>query len=130
MRSLGGWLILITGVEIALLAIGVRQWGGTAVFAAIILTGLLGAYMSRREGRLVLQDVQMQLARGQVPAGSLLDGLCIFVGGLLLMAPGFLADITGFLLLLPATRPLAKLLLLKVLKRQIDKGRFTFYWRR
>lgn len=70
----------------------------------VLLTGLIGAALARYEGLRCIRQIQERLRRGEVPAGSLLDGLIILVAGALLITPGLLTDITGFLLLLPAVR--------------------------
>ena len=48
--------------------------------------------------------------------------LLVLVGGVLLMVPGFLTDIIGFLFLLPMTRPLARSLVAFFVARSI-RGR-------
>lgn len=128
-RWLGALFLIASGVEILLLVLAGKWLGGTALFTWIVLTGFLGGYMARREGQRVWQDAQYRMSRGEVPAGSLLDGLCIFIGGMLLIAPGLLADLAGLILLLPLTRPMAKLLLLRLIHKQIAKGRSSMYWR-
>ena len=45
---------------------------------------------------------------GQAPTRTAIDGAVILVGGLLLLAPGFLTDFLGFLCVLPLTRPLVR----------------------
>ena len=45
------------------------------------------------------------------PGKEVADGLLIVVGGTLLLAPGFLTDIVGLLLLIPPTRAIARSLL-------------------
>ena len=58
-------------------------------FALIIASGVLGAYFAKREGRKVLEYAKFEWSQGQLPAQQLLDGICIFLGGLLLITPGF-----------------------------------------
>lgn len=50
---------------------------------------------------------------GRVPGEAIVDGMCIFVGGVLLLIPGFITDAFGFLLLIPQTRHYFKALLKK-----------------
>ncbi|HZG58441.1 FxsA family protein [Paenibacillus sp.] len=111
------WLLLETG-----------QWiGFWQTFLLILLTGFVGAFLARREGRRVLEYARIELSRGTVPTSSILDGICIFAGGLLLLTPGFLTDATGFLLVFPATRTFFKGLLSRILQRGIETGRIRFF---
>ncbi|WP_409345305.1 FxsA family protein [Paenibacillus sp. MBLB4367] len=107
-----------------------RLIGGWQTFGLLLLTGFLGAYLAKREGRKVLRDAQQQISFGQMPAGSILDGICIFLGGILLMAPGFISDIVGFLLVFPVTRPAFKALILLLIRKQMAKGNRIMYFRR
>jgi UPF0716 protein FxsA len=43
-----------------------------------------------------------------VPTGHLADAALILMGGILLMMPGYLTDVVGFLFLLRWTRPFAR----------------------
>ena len=74
----------------------------------VVVTGIFGAYLARMEGLRVLYSVQKELNAGKMPTSQLLDGLLILVGGVLLITPGILTDIAGFVLVIPATRILIK----------------------
>jgi len=88
----------------------------------IILTGVIGAYLARLQGFLILRKIQTNLNQGIMPNNELLDGLMILVGGIVLLTPGFITDILGFLLLIPLTRSMIKLLVSKRLENTIKKG--------
>lgn len=121
-RILLAIFIIIPAIEIAgMIALG-HYIGGWSTFGLIVLSGFIGAYLAKREGRKVWEYAQYQLSTGQVPTASLLDGICVFLGGVLLISPGFLTDILGFLLVLPVTRPLFKALLYGIIQKQISKG--------
>jgi UPF0716 protein FxsA len=102
-----------------------RHIGGWATFGLLLLTGFVGAWLARSEGRKVWQQAQRQMEAGQIPGNSLLDGLCVLVGGLLLMMPGFISDIVGFTVLFPLTRPFYRLFLYRWVERKIRSGSFT-----
>lgn len=122
--------IVVPAAEIfVLFSIG-QLIGGWETFALILLSGFLGAYMSKREGKRVWEYAQHRLSRGEIPTDSILDGICIFTGGLLLLTPGFLTDLLGLFLVVPFTRPVAKLFIMRIIQRQIGRGNFHFYWRR
>ncbi len=70
----------------------------------VILTGAVGAYLARLQGLEALLKVKARLQQGEPPAEEMLDALIIFIAGIVLLTPGLLTDISGLLLLLPATR--------------------------
>ena len=71
-----------------------------------LITGLIGAFWARREGGAVLKNLVTELQSGEAPQKSLLEGACVLFGGLLLIAPGFVSDALGLLLIFPLTRAL------------------------
>ena len=70
----------------------------------VIVTGFTGAILARWQGTKVWQEIALELQQGRMPAESLVDGLLIFAAGLVLITPGLITDIIGFLLLIPVTR--------------------------
>ncbi|GAA3114085.1 hypothetical protein GCM10010466_01500 [Planomonospora alba] len=82
--------------------------GGPLTVALLIAGGLLGSWLVRREGRRAWRDLQAALQGGRMPDRELADGAMIVAGGTLLLTPGFISDIAGFLLVLPVTRPLMR----------------------
>lgn len=97
--------ILVPAVELALLAYIKDLTGSLALtFLIVILTGVVGAWLARREGLRCWRSVQQEISQGRLPADSLLDGLLILVAGALLVTPGVLTDCVGFALLLPPLR--------------------------
>jgi len=115
--------IIVPAVELALLIrIGV-YFGTLPTVALIIFTGVLGAYLARLQGLSVLARAQEQMSRGELPTGSLADGVMILVAGALLMTPGILTDTFGFLLLVPAFRARVKNFALARYRRAVDENR-------
>lgn len=115
-------LLLFTIVPICELII--LLWLGHALGALptlliILTTGAIGAFLARRQGAVAWTRVRETLARGELPAGEMLDAVMILVAGALLITPGVLTDITGFLLLLPAGRAALRRRLVAYFKRRI-----------
>ncbi|UJF34735.1 FxsA family protein [Paenibacillus hexagrammi] len=120
-RLLLALFIVVPAVELTLL-ITLGHWiGGWTTFALILLSGFLGAYFAKREGKKVWEYAKYEWSKGQMPTQQLLDGICIFIGGLLMITPGIVTDILGFLLVLPWTRPIFKVLLMAVLQKRIGR---------
>ena len=79
----------------------------------MVLTAVIGAVLARVQGLATLQRLQATMARGEAPASEMLEGALLLVGALLLLTPGFFTDALGFACLLPPSRRLLSLWLLK-----------------
>ncbi|MEH6993044.1 FxsA family protein [Neobacillus drentensis] len=122
MRYLALLIIGIPAIDIGVLLLSGKTIGFLPTIAFIIFTGVVGAYLAKREGLQTIKRVQEQLSYGQIPGESLLDGICILIGGTLLLTPGFITDLFGFLLLFPPSRKPFKILMIKALRKRIEKG--------
>jgi len=71
---------------------------------AVVFTAVLGAYLVRQQGISTFTKVQQSLARQELPAMEMLEGLCLLVAGALLLTPGFITDAIGFACLTPIIR--------------------------
>jgi len=91
-------------IEIALLIHVGDIIGGWNTVALVILSAFIGAYFVKREGINTLQTAQAKMQRNELPGKELVDGLMLVVAGVLLVTPGFITDIFGFLFALPGTR--------------------------
>lgn len=118
-------IILIPALEIGLFILSGKMIGTIPTVLLIILTGVLGAWLAKKQGLEVLRNAQQQMQYGQIPGAAILDGLCILIGGLMLLMPGFITDIAGLFLLIPFTRNKIKPLLQPVIRKIMDRNRFT-----
>ena len=115
--------IVVPAIELILLIKLGGMIGILATIAVIVITGALGATLARSQGLGVLRNVQNELARGGLPAGSLVDGVIILLAAALLMTPGFLTDIVGFSCLIPGLRAVLKRAAWKRLEKSVKEGR-------
>jgi UPF0716 protein FxsA len=122
--------VVAFGLELwGLITIG--SWiGGWNTVVLVILTGILGAWLARQQGMQVFRMVQHQLSRGQMPTDSLIDGVLILIGGILLLLPGFVTDVIGLVFLIPYTRMIIRYLLKRWLWNLISSGRVQLFFRR
>ncbi|NNC90796.1 MAG: FxsA family protein [Akkermansiaceae bacterium] len=100
-------LLLFILVPIAELAIFLTlgdKIGLGATLAIIILTGFLGAALTKSQGLRALERFRAASAKGTLPTTEIIDGLLILIAGAVLLTPGFLTDTVGFLLLVPPAR--------------------------
>ena len=79
--------------------------------------------MARSQGLRVLSRVREDVSAGEMPAGSLLDGVMILIASALLVTPGVLTDAFGFLCLIPAFRARVKRELMRRIERAVEEGR-------
>lgn len=97
-------LLLIPLLDVMLL-VAVATWIGTLpTVLLVVLTALVGMLLVRAEGRHTLRKIQQQAAQGDVPTDALLDGGLLLVSGTLLLTPGLVTDLVGFILVFPPTR--------------------------
>lgn len=123
-------LIVVPALELIVIFQMGKLIGGWSTFGLIIVTGFLGAWLARREGLKVWEQAQNQLSLGQLPGDSIVNGICVFTGGLLLLTPGLLTDVLGFLLVFPLSRPMFKGWIYSLLRKMADRGNTHFIWRR
>lgn len=83
----------------------------------IFLTAALGIYFVRQQGLSAFQKITYELQNQQIPMQGMFDGLVILIAGILLITPGFLTDVLGFLCLIPMTR----YYLLNIIKNVLSK---------
>jgi UPF0716 protein FxsA len=74
----------------------------------LVLSSIVGGWLMKREGLGVLRRMQAAVNAGRVPGKELADGALILLGGALMVAPGFVTDILGMLLLLPPVRAVVR----------------------
>ncbi|MOA17222.1 phage T7 F exclusion suppressor FxsA [compost metagenome] len=98
--------------------------GGWTTFLLIVVMGLAGAYLALSEGRKVWAEAQRQMQSGQIPGRTMLDGLCVLIGGVMLLIPGFFSDVIGIMLLLPITRPVFRNWMLSWIEKRLRSGNF------
>lgn len=79
----------------------------------LLLDAVLGSWLLKHEGRSAWRRFNQALAERRLPAKEVADGFLVVLGGVLLIAPGFITDVFGVFLLVPPTRAVAR----RVLRR-------------
>jgi len=106
--------LLIPIIEIYFLIEIGEVIGAIPTVFLVVFTAVLGAQLLRFQGLSALQRVQASMARGEMPAVELLEGVVMLVGGALLLTPGFFTDALGFMCLIP---PLRRKIIFSVIAR-------------
>lgn len=96
--------IVIPLVELYLLLQVAQHTSVAVTVMLVILTGVIGSTLARREGVMTWFRFHAALGEGRMPSREIQDGLMIVFAGALLLTPGLLTDTVGFLLLIPAGR--------------------------
>lgn len=118
-------LIVVPVAEIAVILLSGNLIGIWPTIGLLLFTGVLGAYLAKKQGLDTIRKVQTQLQNGQMPGETILDGICILAGGILLLSPGFITDLMGLLLLAPPSKKVIKKLLKYRFEKWIEKNTFT-----
>ena len=105
-------------VELAVIVQVAGSIGVANTIGLLIVVSLVGAWLAKREGLGVLRRIQAALDRGEVPSREVADGGLILLAGALMIAPGFISDCLAVLLLLPPTRALVRVPLLRFVSRR------------
>lgn len=90
---------IIPFVEIVILIRIGSYLGFWTTILLIIVTGIIGAWLSRMQGYKIIKELQATLQAGKVPTQKILEGVMILVASILLITPGVLTDIFGLMLL-------------------------------
>jgi len=112
-------LTVVPLVEIVIL-LRLAEWiSWQSTLALVVLTGVVGAWLARREGLMALARIRADLEAGVAPTAAVVDGVLILVAGIVLVTPGVLTDLCGFALLIAPVRRFVRRRLAEVLKRRI-----------
>lgn len=115
---------LVPFIELMLLIKLSQIHGLPTTVALIIATGVVGTMLVRWQGFMIMQRIRSEMAQGKPPTDALMDGAMILVAGALLITPGILTDIVGFLLLWPLFRSLVR----KAFRNSVIKNsKFTIH---
>jgi UPF0716 protein FxsA len=78
--------------------------GVANTLALLVVISFAGAWLMKREGLTTWRRAQRQIDAGVLPGRDLVDAALIVLAGALLLAPGFITDAVGLLLLVPPVR--------------------------
>jgi UPF0716 protein FxsA len=118
-------IALFIGLPIVELMVLVELHGYVGWMPTLLLvltTGVVGAALVRRQGLSILLSIQRELSMGNIPAPQMIDGVMILVAGALLVTPGLITDVVGFLLLIPLIRTRIRFWLKQKLEKQVRNG--------
>lgn len=121
MRILFVLLFVIPLIELYFLIELGEVIGALPTILLTVFTGVAGIALMRSQGLATVQTAQQEMAMGQSPQGSMMEGVFIFLGGVMLFFPGLVSDSIGLLFLLP---PFRRFLIGQSLKGFQTKGHY------
>ncbi|MGI9276580.1 MAG: FxsA family protein [Endozoicomonas sp.] len=99
------WFFLLFPILEMLVLIKVGGAIGALNAVALVIAGaFIGMTVIRRQGFSTMLKARERMAHGEMPAAEMAEGFMIAIGGLFMMFPGFVSDIFGVALLVPAVR--------------------------
>ena len=106
-RHMNVVILFIIGIPLIEIYLMIKIGGVIGAFNTIFLiffTAITGIYFAKLEGLNTIRSGIGQLVKNEVPIYELISGAAIAFAAFLLIIPGFLTDIVGFLLIVPFTR--------------------------
>jgi UPF0716 protein FxsA len=117
-------LLIVVGLpilEITLMINIGQQIGALNTVLIIFFTAFVGVYYAKIEGINTIKSGMTNLYKNKIPFYEMLSGASIAIAAILLILPGFISDIIGFLLLIPFTR---KIIINYWLKNKYQKNKY------
>lgn len=95
---------VVPAVELWLLIEIGQVVGGWQTVAWVVTMGAVGAWLGKRAGFRVLEDIFTAVREGRSPADAVVEAGLVLVGAVLLVTPGVLTDLSGALLFIGPLR--------------------------
>jgi len=100
-------ILFIIGIPLIEIYLMIKVGGAIGAFNTIFLiffTAIIGIYFAKLEGLNTMRSGFNQLIKNKIPIYEIISGAALAFAALLLIVPGFLTDLLGFLLIIPITR--------------------------
>jgi len=100
-------ILSIIGIPLIEIYLMIKVGGIIGAFNTIFLiffTAITGIFFARLAGLSAIRSGFNQLIKNEIPVYEIVSGAAIAFAALLLILPGFLTDVIGFLLIIPITR--------------------------
>ncbi len=100
-------ILFIIGIPLIEIYLMIKVGSVIGAFNTIFLiffTAVTGIYFAKLEGLNAIRSGFNQLVKNEIPIYEIISGAALAFAALLLIIPGFLTDLVGFLLIIPITR--------------------------
>jgi len=108
-RQMNAIFLFIISIPLIEIYLMIKVGGVVGAFNTIFLiffTAITGVYFAKLAGLNAIRSGVGQLMKNEMPVYEIISGAALAFAALLLIIPGFLTDLFGFLLILPITRKL------------------------
>ena len=124
-RQMNAVILFIIGIPLIEIYLLIKVGGVIGAFNTIFLiffTAVAGIYFAKLEGLNAIKSGFGQLVKNEIPIYEIISGAALTFAALLLIIPGFLTDLIGFFLIIPATRKIfIKIISSKFNKKKINE---------
>ena len=121
-------LLIIIPIAEYYLLVELGAWiGALNTIAIVIVSALVGLSFSRNQGKQIIVRIKNTTHQGQIPGRELVEAVLVVLGGFLLIFPGLITDLVGFILLFPFTRGLVVTLVLAYFRKKLRDGQIQVY---
>lgn len=111
-------LLALPFIELYVLVEIAGSIGFVETLAIVLITGIVGAEILRREGRHVLAKTQSSVTFAEV-SRNMIEGFLLVMTGIFLLTPGVITDAIGFVIV---WRPIRERLAVKISQKMEKKG--------
>lgn len=115
--------------EIATFILIGKAIGVFGTLILIIATSVLGIFVVKNKGIKSFQSIKQSIAQGQPPGVAMIEAFAVFIGGVLLIVPGFITDIIGLLMLTSFARNLFKPVIFYWLRKKMKNSHMVIVQR-
>ena len=123
-RQMNAVILFIIGIPLIEIYLMIKIGGMIGAFNTIFLiffTAITGIYFAKLEGLNAIRSGFGQLVKNEMPIYEIISGAALAFAALLLIIPGFLTDLIGFLLIVPVTRKI----FIKIISSKFNKKKIN-----
>ena len=123
-RQMNAVILFIIGIPLIEIYLMIKIGSVIGAFNTIFLiffTAITGIYFAKLEGLNAIRSGFSQLVKNEIPIYEIISGAALAFAALLLIIPGFLTDLIGFLLIVPVTRKI----FIKIISSKFNKKKIN-----
>lgn len=103
--------------------------GSLNTISLIMFSFLIGIVIGRAYGKEWFVKIQWHLKSGTLPADEIVDGSVMALASMLLLTPGLVSDLLGFIVIIPFTRAPFKAMTVQMMKKKIARSEPFFFFK-
>ena len=123
-KRMNAVILFIIGIPLIEIYLMIKIGSVIGAFNTIFLiffTAVTGIYFAKLEGLNAIRSGFGQLVKNEIPIYEIISGAALAFAALLLIIPGFLTDLIGFLLIVPMTRKI----IIKIISSKFNKKKIN-----